>query len=119
MARILEYLQWEDTLKGYGHWLRPLWRSFRRHFFTSAVLLLIVFSLMSPRSVRGEEIRLKNGDVLHGTVVEYNEAGLILDHPNLGRLTLPADAVDSVLQTETVPCLGDVHKIISLQIFSP
>lgn len=75
----------------------------RPHFFTPAVLLLIVFSLMSPRSVRGEEIRLKNGDVLHGTVVEYNEAGLILDHPNLGRLTLPVDAVDSVLQTETVP----------------
>ena len=115
MAQILGYLSWEGTHKGYGCWLRPLGMSFRQHFFAPAVLLLIVFSLMSPRSVRGEEIRLKNGDVLHGTVVEYNEVRLILDHPNLGRLVLSADAVDSVLQTETVPDDTGAPALVSSQ----
>ncbi|MHC4547747.1 MAG: DUF481 domain-containing protein [Planctomycetota bacterium] len=39
----------------------------------------------------GEEVRLRGGDVLHGTVVERHAIHVVFDHDDLGRITIRAD----------------------------
>ena len=58
-------------------------------------MLCILFCLMIPSSALADEVRLRDGDVLAGTVLHSSDEQIILDHPGLGRLTIPAQAVDS------------------------
>jgi hypothetical protein len=39
---------------------------------------------------------LKSGDVLRGTVIERSSSHVILSHPDLGRMVLPEDRIESV-----------------------
>lgn len=48
------------------------------------VIALVFFS----KAVCAEEVRLVNGDVLNGTVLERNEARVVLQHDQLGRIII-------------------------------
>jgi len=63
------------------------------------LVLAMVTILMSPYHGFCEEITLRNGNVLSGTIVEQNKDHLIFDHPNLSILTIPANVVKSISQT--------------------
>lgn len=63
------------------------------------LVLCILFGLMIPAIAPADEIRLRNGDVLDGAILDRSDEQIILEHPDLGRLTIPADAIDSVSET--------------------
>ncbi len=42
-----------------------------------------------------DKVRLKNGDVVTGEIVETTEAGVVLEHPVLGKVTIAADQIDA------------------------
>ena len=63
------------------------------------LVLCILLALMIPVSALADEVRLRNGDVLDGTILERNDEQIILDHPDLGRLTIPTNAIDSISGT--------------------
>ncbi len=42
-----------------------------------------------------------NGDELHGRIVERNAAGVVLEHPELGRLELAGEDVESVFEFDS------------------
>jgi putative salt-induced outer membrane protein YdiY len=46
-------------------------------------------------TAHGDKLRLKNGDVVSGEIVETSDAGVVLVHPVLGRLTIAADQIDA------------------------
>lgn len=48
---------------------------------------------------RADQVELTNGDTLRGIVVDRNADGLVLDHPVLGHIVIPAENVRSVLIT--------------------
>ncbi len=47
--------------------------------------------LVAPAVARGDEVKLANGDVLNGEIVEWAVDHLVLDHPQLGRIRLSLD----------------------------
>ncbi len=61
-----------------------------RLFFAFAAL-----ALAAPAAA--DLVRLTNGDVLSGTIVEQTDAGVVLDHAQLGRLTLKPDQVQAAV----------------------
>ncbi|MHC4953455.1 MAG: DUF481 domain-containing protein [Planctomycetota bacterium] len=64
----------------------------RLHRILATVSVLV--ALATP--ARGEdEIRLEQGDVIRGEIVEITDAAIIVDHPDLGRLTIPLKNVAS------------------------
>lgn len=64
------------------------------------LVLCILLSLMFPASGLADEVRLRNGDVVDGTILDRSDAQIILDHADLGRLTIPTNAIDSISETD-------------------
>ncbi|MHC4958506.1 MAG: DUF481 domain-containing protein [Planctomycetota bacterium] len=60
-------------------------------------LVLLLASLL-----RGEEIRLRNGDVINGEVVKRTDKFWVIDHPDLGRITIPTDKLSPVIDLPPV-----------------
>jgi putative salt-induced outer membrane protein YdiY len=46
-------------------------------------------------AAHADKVRLKNGDVVSGEIVETSDAGLVLEHPVLGTLRIAAEQVDA------------------------
>ncbi|MHC4849125.1 MAG: DUF481 domain-containing protein [Planctomycetota bacterium] len=55
----------------------------------------ILVLLLCTTAFAADEVRLKGGDKLQGTIVERNEDTIVLDHPDLGRLTIPMERIES------------------------
>ncbi|MHC4941314.1 MAG: DUF481 domain-containing protein [Planctomycetota bacterium] len=70
------------------------------------VLVLLLFAA----AVAAEEIRLRNGDVINGTVVERTEKYWVIDHPDLGRITIPTDKLSPVIDLPPVEAPPDPEK---------
>jgi len=45
-------------------------------------------------TAHADKVRLKNGDVVTGEIVETTDAGVVLEHPALGKLAIAADQID-------------------------
>jgi len=65
---------------------------------------IAVLLLSGAAAAAADEIVLENGDVLKGKVVEKTDVHVVVDHPTLGRIDLPAGRVKSiVLEGEAPP----------------
>ena len=62
----------------------------------------LVLMLMTTPAL-ADEIRLLSGDVLHGKVLERTDLGIVLEHPDLGKISISMDKVDKTLAVEPVP----------------
>jgi putative salt-induced outer membrane protein YdiY len=56
---------------------------------------LVGLLLLAAGAAHADKVRLKNGDVVTGEIVETSDAGLVLEHPVLGALRIAADQVDA------------------------
>jgi hypothetical protein len=79
--------------------LNPLFIPRPRRVPPELLVLYVLLTLILPVSGLADEVRLRNGDVLDGTIVDRSDAQIVLEHPDLGRLTIPTDAIDSVSET--------------------
>ena len=50
-----------------------------------------VLTLLLAALCWADEIRLRNGDVLHGRIVERTDKYVVVEHPDLGRITVPSE----------------------------
>ncbi len=64
------------------------------------LVLCILLALMIPVSALADEVRLRNGDTLVGTILHHSDDQIILEHPDLGRLAIPTNAIDSISGTD-------------------
>lgn len=73
--------------------MRRLWRgrAARVGLAAIATTVLVVSTAVA------DEVKLADGDVLHGTVVEQTEDHVVLEHRVLGRLTIPRDEIVSLV----------------------
>lgn len=53
-------------------------------------------ALVCGSTSHADTVELVTGDVLHGTVAEQSDSTVVLEHPVLGKVTLPADQVKAV-----------------------
>ena len=53
----------------------------------------LALAVLAPALAAAEDVRLTNGDVISGRVVERTEAAIVLEHAVLGTVTIPADGV--------------------------
>jgi hypothetical protein len=89
----------EDMTTGFGKHRVPLSRPFIPSFWRVPLELLlryILLTLIIPVSSLADEVRLRNGDVLEGTVLDRTDAEIVLEHPDLGRMTIPTRVVESI-----------------------
>jgi hypothetical protein len=56
---------------------------------------LLATSVLIAASAHADKVRLKNGDVVTGEIVETSEAGVVLEHAVLGKVTIAADQIDA------------------------
>ncbi len=70
----------------------------------SIAALTLVLALAATASA--DEIKLRNGDVLNGTIIETSKAGVTLDHPILGRIYVSRSNVAG--ETGTTAPAGDL-----------
>ncbi len=61
------------------------------------ILYVVAALSMTWTPVNADTVELVNGDQLHGTVVEQTPQQIVLEHPVLGRIKLPADQVNAVV----------------------
>lgn len=61
-------------------------------------LLAVAGILSFAVAAQADTVRLKNGDVVTGEIVETSEAGLVLEHPVMGKLVIAADQVDAQVE---------------------
>jgi putative salt-induced outer membrane protein YdiY len=57
---------------------------------------LAVLLLAAAAASAADEVVLENGDVLKGKVLEKTDVHVVLDHPTLGKIDLPAGRVKSI-----------------------
>ena len=50
-----------------------------------------VLTLLLAALTWADEIRLRNGDVLHGRIVERTDKYVVVEHPDLGKITIPSE----------------------------
>jgi hypothetical protein len=76
------------------------------------VLVFSLFFVSAGPALALDAITLKNGDVIHGEVVERGRGQVVIEHPQLGRLTLDVDETEisdrDKDMTETVADSGGV-----------
>ncbi len=60
--------------------------------------LLVLVAVMTFAADPTWELELTTGEVLRGHLVEHNDVVVVFEHPVLGRLTIPADSVQSLRQ---------------------
>jgi putative salt-induced outer membrane protein YdiY len=63
---------------------------------TRSILAAALVAAAPALALAEDEVTLKSGDVLKGRVVEKSDLEVVLEHPNLGKITLPAGQVKSV-----------------------
>lgn len=68
----------------------------------TAIAVVLTVSAAAPAAF-AEEFRLSTGETIRGTVVERNEAVVILDHPVLGRLVIPVPQIVAAPETPAAP----------------
>lgn len=56
---------------------------------------LVAASLGLAAAAHADKVRLKNGDVVTGEIVETSAGGLVFEHPVLGRMQIAADQIDA------------------------
>lgn len=56
--------------------------------------------LQAAGMVLADQVTLSNGDTLRGEILERDDAKLVLGHPVLGRLTLPAERVTAAIEDD-------------------
>ncbi len=86
---------------------------FHKRLFSqfNTVLCIGCFFIMATAALSyADEVTLKGGDVIHGTVIQQDDDGVLLDHEDLGQIRIAPDRVASVLvapdetaQTEDQP----------------
>lgn len=65
--------------------------------------MLMVVTLCSLTGIASADVlTLQTGDTLRGTIVSQSEESVVINHPDLGELTIPRDRIASVLITEDV-----------------
>jgi putative salt-induced outer membrane protein YdiY len=64
-------------------------------------------------AARADTVELVSGDILHGTVAEQSESLVIIEHPLLGRVELPADQVKSVRVGEPDTAEQDAADVLA------
>jgi len=50
-----------------------------------------------PLCATADTVELINGDMLHGTITEQTEDGVVIEHPILGTVNLPTDQISAVI----------------------
>ena len=55
----------------------------------------IALSALVAGAAHADKVRLKNGDIVTGEIVETSEAGVVLEHAVLGKVTIAADQIDA------------------------
>lgn len=60
-------------------------------------LAAIATTVLVVSTAVADEVKLADGDVLHGTVVEQSEDHVVLEHRVLGALTIPRDEIMSLV----------------------
>lgn len=60
-------------------------------------------ALACAAAAHADKVRLKNGDVVTGELIEQSDAGVVLEHPALGRLTIAADQIEVAVEGDTLP----------------
>lgn len=60
--------------------------------------LLSLCCVLISASAHADKLRLKNGDVVTGEIVETSDAGVVLEHAVLGKLTVAADQIDAQVE---------------------
>jgi putative salt-induced outer membrane protein YdiY len=58
-----------------------------------APTLILVLATLAG-AARADEVKLTTGETLKGTIVSRDESGVVMDHPVLGRITIPAAQVE-------------------------
>lgn len=73
-----------------------------RHFFRRAFLVFAIFSAFL--GARAATWVLANGDRLNGTLVQETDAAVVIEHAQLGRMTIPRAALQgTVTETPAAP----------------
>lgn len=64
----------------------------------------------------GDQVVLASGDVLRGSIVSYGDGVLVIDHPELGQISLPLDRVRSFgpIAPQTEPATGSAATPIAV-----
>ena len=60
----------------------------------------IVGIALLAASAQADKVRLKNGDVVSGEIVETTGDGIVLEHSVMGRLAIAADQIDAQVEGE-------------------
>ena len=55
-----------------------------------------VFIVVTAAPSYADEVTLKGGDVIHGTVIEQNDDGVLLEHEDLGQIKIASTRGASV-----------------------
>ena len=73
-------------------------RTMRMKFF-----VVVVGCLLMTAGVEADTVTLSTGETLTGTITSHTAESLVLEHPVLGTLTIPAGQVTSPVLGETAP----------------
>ena len=79
----------------------------------------VVISLLVAAFGRADQVVLVGGDVIEGTITKQTKSGVVLEHDDLGRMTIPRSRIETVqfdtLEVEVVLTDGDTirGKIVS------
>ncbi|MEM6459910.1 MAG: DUF481 domain-containing protein [Planctomycetota bacterium] len=77
---------------------------------TPTLLLLTVALLAAPISAPAGTVTLTNEDEITGTVTRSDDAGVTLQHPDLGTVDIPSASIDSVELDEDDPVYVEPPK---------
>ena len=73
--------------------------------FGAVLYMGYVFIMATAALSYADEVTLKGGDVIHGKVIEQNDDGVLLEHEDLGQISIASTRIASVLVApdETTP----------------
>ena len=70
--------------------------------FDTVCYIGCVFIIAAAAVSYADEVTLKGGDVIHGTVIEQNDDGVLLEHADLGQIRIASDKVASLLVADEI-----------------
>lgn len=76
----------------------------RNPIFTMALFFTLLWA--SPIWATIERLELSNGDVLSGLIIQRDDGSIVLEHAVLGRINVPADAVNAQTDVEATESGG-------------
>ncbi|OQY07425.1 MAG: hypothetical protein B6I25_01740 [Planctomycetales bacterium 4572_13] len=79
-------------------------RFYKRFFgqFDTVFCMGCVFIIATVSLSYADEVTLKSGDVIHGKVIIQDANSVLLEHADLGPITIPSDKVASVLISDEI-----------------